>query len=57
MLLLAIGMNDAIDTNVFLSSANASVNAKLNADDRCELALTSILSFQNGLASSEQFKR
>ena len=36
MLLLALGMNDAIETNVFLSSANASVNAKLNADDRCE---------------------
>ena len=39
-LMLTFGMNDAIETNVFFSSINASVNAKFNAAAWCEYALT-----------------
>ena len=36
MLMLMLGVNDAIETNVFLSSVNATVNV----DARCEQSLT-----------------
>ena len=36
VLMLMLGVNDAIETNVFLSS----VKARVNADARCGLALT-----------------
>ena len=36
MLMSMLGVDGAIETNVFLSSVNARVNAKVNADARCE---------------------
>ena len=42
-LALTHGMNGAIETNVFFSSVNVSIHARVNADDRCEWALTGIL--------------
>ena len=39
-LMLMLGVNDAIEINVFLPSVNASVNVRVNADGRCEYTLT-----------------
>ena len=39
MLMLTRGVNGTIETNVFLSSINANVIGKVNADTRCEWAV------------------
>ena len=36
MLMLVLGVNDAIEINVFPPSVNASFNASVNANARCE---------------------
>ena len=43
VLILTLDVNRAIETNVFLSSANASINLKINADAPCEWALNRLL--------------
>ena len=39
MLMLILGENDAIETNVFFLSVNARVNLTVNTDTRCEWTL------------------
>ena len=40
MLTLTLGVNDAIESSVFLSSINASINAIVMADVRCDYVLS-----------------
>ena len=40
-----LGVNGAIEPNVFLSSVNANVNARVNADARCESVLNLTISW------------
>ena len=44
MLILMLGVNDAIETNALLSS-----NARVNADDQCEWALSDLLGKRHNL--------
>ena len=43
MLVLTLGVNGAIETNVFVSSLNPSVYARVNPDARCEWAFISLV--------------